>query len=326
MNSMLQPTALQAGDEIRVIAPSRSLAIVEEEAIKRAKERFEALGLTVSISKHAFEIDDFASSSIESRIEDLHEAFSDPNVKGIMTTLGGFNSNQLLSYIDYDLIKQHPKMICGYSDITALSHALYKKTGLVTYSGPHFSTFGMEKGFDYSYDHFQKAVMMREPIHLKPSDHWSDDAWYRNQSDRTFHENDWVIIQEGEAEGTLLGGNLCTLNLLQGTEYMPSLANSILVVEDDAMTIPETFDRDLQSLLHLYDATPLKALIIGRFEQKSNMTLPLLKQIIASKKELKNIPIIANVNVGHTSPIVTYPVGGKTSVRAYGNDIQWIIN
>ncbi|MGE1099278.1 LD-carboxypeptidase, partial [Bacillus altitudinis] len=76
------------------------------------------------------------------RVEDLHEAFRDPNVKGIFTAVGGYNANQLLRYIDYELIKENPKVLMGYSDITAILLAIHKKTGLTTYSGPHFSTFG----------------------------------------------------------------------------------------------------------------------------------------------------------------------------------------
>ncbi|OLS26566.1 MAG: Microcin C7 self-immunity protein MccF [Candidatus Heimdallarchaeota archaeon LC_3] len=108
------------------------------------------------------ENDIFYSCKIKSRVADLHSAFVDPNVKGILTVIGGFYSNQLLRYIDYNIIKENPKIICGYSDITALNNAIYTKTGLMTYIGPHFSTFGMVKGIDYIEEYFKKCLFQNE--------------------------------------------------------------------------------------------------------------------------------------------------------------------
>ena len=135
---------LNQGDEIRVIAPSRSLSYVWEEKSNKALFCLEQQGFHVSFSKHSREIDDWNSSSIQSRVDDIHEAFLDNNVKAILTAIGGFNVNQILEHIDYEIIRQHPKILCGYSDITALLNAVYAKTGLITYHGAHFSTFGFE--------------------------------------------------------------------------------------------------------------------------------------------------------------------------------------
>lgn len=310
---------LKPGDELRIISPSRSLSLISAQQRKIAKEQLEGLGFRISISANSFETDDFVSSSIESRIEDLHEAFLDPNVKGILTTIGGFNSNQLLRYIDYSIIAANPKRLCGYSDITALSSAIYAQTGLVTYSGPHFSSFAMLKGNEYTIEHFRKLMMNDTEIMVKPSKHWSDDQWYLDQENRVFIKNEGpFIINEGEANGTIIGGNLCTLNLLQGTEYMPSLKNTIVFLEDDYESSPVTFDRDLQSLIHQPGFQDVKGLVIGRFQKASKMTKELLTKIINSKEELSDIPVIADVDFGHTSPMITFPVGGQVSLSAYG--------
>ncbi|MBM4177702.1 LD-carboxypeptidase, partial [Candidatus Gribaldobacteria bacterium] len=214
----IYPTKLKAGDEVRVIAPSRSLALLSEETKQIANERFLSLGLKLSFGKHVKELDDFRSSSIESRIEDLHNAFSDKNVKAISTVIGGFNANQLLKYIDWDLIKNNPKIFCGFSDITALNNAIFTKTKLVSYSGPHYSTFGQQLYFDYTFEYFKKCLMFDDKFCLKPSNSWTDDLWYLNQKERKPIKNDgWLIINEGEAQGTIIGANLCTFNLLQGT-------------------------------------------------------------------------------------------------------------
>ncbi len=120
---------LQPGDEIRIIAPSTSMAVVKEKQIENAVSRLNKLGFTISYGKHVYVHDEFFSSSIEERLEDLHEAFLNPNVKGILTGIGGYNSNALLKYINYDVIRNNPKIFCGYGDTTALSLAIYEKTG-----------------------------------------------------------------------------------------------------------------------------------------------------------------------------------------------------
>jgi len=311
------PQKLKEGDEIRVISPARSLAIISQETREIALRRLREMGFKISFSKYAEECDEFKSSSIEHRVEDIHKAFEDKNVKGILTAIGGFNSNQLLKYLDYDLIKANPKILCGYSDITSLQNAIFRKVGLVTYSGPHFSTFGMLKGLDYTIEYFKKCVMESGPFEVRPSKEWSDDEWYKNQEKREFIKNKgFLVINEGEAEGTIIGGNLCTLNLLQGTEFMPSLKNTILFIEDDEESKPQHFDRDLQSLIHLPDFDGVKGIVIGRFQKASEMNERLLTKIIKTKRELNGIPVIANVDFGHTTPHITFPIGGKARIFA----------
>ncbi|WP_210365083.1 S66 peptidase family protein [Bacillus sp. REN3] len=319
-------TKLAPGDEIRVIAPSTSMVILKDAQIELAVQRLTNLGFKVTFGNNAVAHDEFFSSSIDERIEDLHNAFADSNVKGILSAIGGYNSNQLLKYIDYDLISSNPKVFCGYSDITAIQLAIYQKTGLVTYSGPHFSSFGMKHGLDYTMESFLDAVTNDAPYEINPSAAWSDDAWYLDQENRTFHDQSgYLILQEGTAEGKIIGGNLCTMNLLQGTQYMPSLKDAILVIEDDEESHSRSFDRDLQSLLHLPDSGGIKALLIGRFQERSNITEEALKKIIFAKEELKGIPIIANINFGHVQPFATVPIGSRATVRANRGETEIVI-
>ncbi|USG67258.1 LD-carboxypeptidase [Brevibacillus ruminantium] len=346
----MRPQKLQPGDEVRIIAPSKSMALLSEEVRERAQKRLESMGLKVTFGKHVEECDAFTSSSVEARLEDLHQAFADPAVKGILTVLGGHNCNQLLRGIDYELIRRNPKILCGYSDITALSNAIYAKTGLIGYSGPHFSTFGMKKGMEYTLSYFQQSLIgpgadvnvdgksaegvfaegesgvKATPIEVTPSEHWSDDEWYLDQDNRRFITSEgYLTIQEGEAEGTIIGGNLCTLNLLQGTEYMPSLRDAILFIEDDLESSPQTFDRDLQSLIHQPDFSGVKGVVIGRFQEASRMTDEKLIKIIRTKPELQGLPVIAHLHFGHTSPLFTFPIGGRAMIRARGGEVSlWI--
>jgi len=320
---MIIPDKLQLGDEVRVIAPARSMALISDEAKIIANKRLSDLGFKVTFGKHIEEMDDFASSSIESRIKDLHDAFADKNVKGILTVIGGYNSNQLLNSIDWDLIKDNPKIFCGYSDITILQNAIYKKTGLVIYSGPHYSSFGQKIYFDYTLDYFKKACMDKDDYEILPSSEWSDDIWYMDQEKRSLIKNDGLwVVNNGQAEGKILGGNLGTLSLLFGTEFMPDLSNSILFLEDDAYTkgadVVE-FDRHFQSLVQQPNFNKIKGIVIGRFQVASKMTNDLLIKIVKTKKELNDIPVVANMDFGHTSPIITFPIGGEAVMNAGEN-------
>lgn len=313
------PNKLKKGDEIRVIAPSRSMSLLNDKTINIATSRLIEMGFKVTFGKNVNNTtnDDFCCASIEDRVNDLHDAFKDKNVKAILTVIGGFNVNQILDYIDYELIKNNPKIICGFSDITALLHAIYAKTGLVTYYGPHFSSFGMKKGFDYTLKYFKKIFMTQEDIVIEDSSEWSDDLWFLDQEKRNFIENAGIeVINNDISEGRIIGGNLCTLNLLQGTEYMPDLDNTILFIEDDDLVGDEfmrEFDRNLQSLLHCYKNKKVNGLVIGRAQIKSNMTNEKWMNILKTKK-INNIPIIINADFGHTTPIFTFPIGGEVKI------------
>ena len=317
---MIVPPKLIQGDEIRVIAPARSLSLLSEELIQTAKENIEKQGFKITFSENCRESNMFVSSSVKSRVEDIHKAFADRNVNAIFSVIGGFNSNQILKYLDYELIKNNPKILCGYSDITALGNAVTAKTGMITYSGPHFSTWGMKKEFEYNLEYFKKCLVKKEEFEVIPSKTWSDDAWFRDQENRKIEKNEgFIILNKGEAEGKIYGGNLCTFNLLQGTEFMPDISNSILFIEDDDMAgdyFGADFDRNLQSLIHLPVFEKVRGIVIGRFQKNTDMNPEKLKFIIETKDELKNIPVIANADFGHTNPMITFPIGGTLMMKA----------
>lgn len=308
---MLAPK-LNQGDEIRVIAPSRSLAIVRGEIVNRALFYLEQQGFHVTFSKHSREKDDWNSSSFQSRVEDIHEAFLDSNVKAILTAIGGFNVNQILEHIDYEIIRQHPKILCGYSDITALLNSVYAKTGLITYHGAHFSTFGFEIEPEYTEKAFFDCVMKEDNLRLKPSQ----------------NAKEYTVIQQGTCEGTIIGGNLCTLNLLQGTQFMPQADDIVLFLEDDNIMgdyFIYEFDRNFQSLLQTCGTEKIKGVVFGRFDDSCKMSADVIKRIISGKLP-KNIPVMFDVDFGHVFPMITFPIGGRVRMEASANPIIEIIN
>ncbi|MBI96032.1 LD-carboxypeptidase [bacterium] len=320
------PEKLKKGDEIRIIAPSCSAKTVDQKFITLAKEKLESLGFKISFSKNFYEHDLLNTSDPIKRAEDLNQAFSDKDVKAIIAVRGGFPSNELLELLDYDLIKKNPKIFCGYSDITALSNAIYAKTGLVTYSGPNFGSFAMIDGFEYTLNYFIKMLVDDKSFEVFPSKFWSEDRWKKDQENRNFIKNSGPkIFREGKAEGEIVGGNMCTLQLLQGTAYYPNLKDKILFLEEDGCfedVFKWVLDRNFSSLLQQPNAKSIKAIVFGRMQSQSKTTFEELEYIFAKKFKDLNIPIIYNLDFGHTNPMFTFPIGGRCKIDAKAGDFK----
>lgn len=281
---------------------------------EEAKKILAEMGLRVSYGKHVHEVDEFMSSSIEYRLKDLHDAIADSNVKAIFPVSGGTTANQLLNQIDYELIRKNPKILCGLSDFTALANAINLKTDLVTYYGPHFAIFGASNLMDYTIDYFRKCFFEDAPIQLSSSDLYSNSEW---DKEKIVNEGYW-LINKGEAEGRVVGGNFLTLNLLQGSEYMPDVSNAVLFLENKGGESVNDTQNQLQALLNQPNFKNVRGLVIGRFQREAKVSKDRLSKVIKSKKELQGIPVIANVDFGHTIPMVTIPIGG--TVKLYADD------
>jgi muramoyltetrapeptide carboxypeptidase LdcA involved in peptidoglycan recycling len=305
---------LKKGDLVRIVSPSQSISTIDDNLIKIAAKNLEKLGLKVDFSNNCFEINDFESSSIKSRVDDINQAFEDKKVKAIVCARGGFNSNQLLPYINYNLIKKNPKIFCGYSDITALNNAIFARTKLVTYAGINFSTFRKKQYYDYNIDYFKKCLMNNKSYKVKPSKNY-----YEYLQKSSIKNKGYFVIQNGKSIGEIVGENLCTFNLLQGTIYMPDLKNKIIFLEEENISSKNTmymFDRELASLAQQKGFDKIKGLVIGRFQKATGMTNKMLKAVIDSKNISKNIPIIAGLDFAHTIPRFTYPIGGTCKIIA----------
>ncbi|AKK04794.1 putative MccF-like protein (microcin C7 resistance) [Corynebacterium mustelae] len=319
------PKALSVGSHIRVIAPSDSLAPIETGEMGRylsnlATRRLESLGFRVSFSSYARESGRFEFSSVDKRLHDLHEAFADKSVDGIITVIGGTSSHELLPYLNFDLIADNPKFFCGYSDITALQNAIYARTGVVTYSGPHWSSFGMRDYFETTQASFQQAAMSLNSIEWKPSSWFTDDSWFIEQDNRvTEPTSGWWIINDGCAQGTALGSNLSTFTLLNGTRFLPQLAGSILFAEVTAGSSIVEFRRRLFSVLQQPGGDQLAGLVIGRFQKHSTVTREDIEELVSDIPQLSAIPVVANLDFGHTNPQLTFPIGGQVNLRADSN-------
>ena len=324
---LLYPSTLQSGDTVMVIAPSSPGTYVREHVMQTAKQRFDDLGLHAVFAPN-FNSDLFISTpeSIQKRVDDIHTAFADKNIKGIFTILGGHHCNQLLDLLDFDLIKNNPKVFCGFSDITALNNAILSQTGLVTFCGPHYSSFGMLRGFEFTMDAFKKAIMSDKEFDISISPEWSDDPWYRDQDNRIFVKNNGAqVMHTGAAHGNLIGGNLSTFALLQGTKYMPSdFDDIVLFVEDDSESSEETFIRQLNGILMQDFANKIRAVLVGRFQKETNPNISTIYQAI--KNRLPNVPVIMDLDFGHTTPLLTIPTGAWCEINASDNNFEITIS
>lgn len=303
---------LNQNAHIRILSPSSSIERIGGiEANHAAQERLEALGFHLSFSTHYTENDLLGSASIESRVADLHEAFLDERVDLILTTIGGFNCNELLPYLDYDLIKTHPKLICGYSDTTALLNAIYAKTGLKTYMGPAYSSFKMTSLQDYQTQSWLRALTQTS-YDLIPSQKWGSNAWYLPDAEMTFHKTEWKVYNHGQAEAVALGGNLSTFSLLRGTPYAPQETDYLFFLEEAEEENYYDFDRTLAALLQAYPKP--KAVLIGRFPKECGMNEELLLYILDKYPVLKTIPVIYDMDFAHTQPLFTMTIGARVRV------------
>ena len=320
------PAPLAPGSTIRVVTPSLSLPFVVDRGAgdylaRLATSRLTDMGLNVTFGAHVNESDEFYTSEVESRVRDIHAAFRDPEVDGILSVIGGFNSNELLPFLDYDLIAANPKFLCGHSDITALQNALYARAGLVTYSGPHWSTFGMRDHSELTRRSFRHAAFTSEPIEWESSPWYTDDEWFAHQDDRvTEPTTGWWAIQEGEASGTAIGSNLSIFTLLHGTEFLPELDGSVLFAEVTMNSDITEFRRRLMSVIQQPGGEGIRAVVIGRFQKGSGVTREDLESTIESIPLLENIPVVANVDFGHTNPLLTFPVGGRVELSVSAAD------
>ncbi|TMP25949.1 LD-carboxypeptidase [Pseudoalteromonas rubra] len=304
----------------RIVSPSRSAEILSRETTATAIETLAGLGIHCDFAANYIHREVTTAQLILDKAKDLNDAFADPEITLILSTIGGHNANRTLDHLNWDMIQANPKPLCGYSDITVLLNAIYAITGQITYLGPHFSSFGMQQGLEFTLRHFERALQDDTNYALGVSEFWSDDLWFIDQTSRTFIPNPGpIIVNKGTCEGTILGGNLCSFNLLQGTRYMPDLTGAVLFVEEDNLlgdlTLTE-FERNLQSLLSHQGAEHIAGLVVGRFQADSKVDLNDLAELLSSYEQLASCPVVCNLDFGHTTPIFTVPIGGQCKLKA----------
>lgn len=291
---MIIPKRLEKGDVIGVVAPSNPIVGDNIEEIERAKEIITELGYKVKYSKNLFSNTNKYSSTAEEKAEDINEMFADKEVKMIWCAKGGENSNSTFDYLDYNLIKKNPKIICGYSDITSITNVISAKTGLVTFSGTNFKTIATDET-EYSLMEIIKRLGQGS-LELGTS------------------IDSYTTIRSGYAEGELIGGNLSLMKGLVAGKYAVNFKNKILFLEELGIeTGPALVSNHLYYMKQNKIFDQIKGLWIGNYTHESEIKLEDI--LLDTIKDEYNIPIIKSENFGHIERKTVIPIGTKAIIN-----------
>jgi muramoyltetrapeptide carboxypeptidase len=296
MKKCIKPKALSPGDTIGLITPSSSIT---DEKLEKAISNMKMLGLKVKLGKHIKAINGYLAGTDEQRLEDLHNMFADDEVDGIWCIRGGYGVGRILPKINYKLIKKNPKVLIGYSDITALLLAVHQKTGLICFHGPVASADFSA----YTVRHLKGALM--NPQMSYTIDYAEDNNAFTESSYRT------KIIRPGKAKGELTGGNLTLLAAMMGTDFQPKFKNKLVFIEDIGEQ-PYRLDRMFTQILQSSDLHKAAGIILGVFvdcEAKEGSRSLSLMEMFEDRLGHLEMPIIYGLSLGHIKNHMTLPVG-----------------
>ena len=336
LQNLIVPERLRMGDTVGIVSPSSGLAELFPHRTEQGVRMLEKMGFHVVFASHACNRDGWVSSTPENRAQDFHEMFKLNEVRLIISAIGGNHANQILKYLDFELIKKNPKIFIGYSDITVLQYALASQANLRTYYGPCLvSEFG-EYPFmlPYTESWFQKVLMHAHPAGMvKPPIEWTDEFldWFnkedinRPREMQKHYGYEWW--RAGSASGPIWGGAIPSINHLAGTKYWVNSADSIFFID-----IPEgapgesmaqsDIDSYLADLDNLGVFANIAGLIIGRPYKYGEKETSILKTIIEQYTKKYTYPILYNAAIGHTAPIMTVPLGVHVFLDSSANTFE----
>ena len=305
---IVKPARLKKGSLIGIISPASSpddLSTVENGA-----KYLEKLGYRVEIGKNVGQNFGYLAGTDQQRIDDLHYMFKKKDIKAIFCARGGYGTPRLLDKIDYSLIRRNPKILVGYSDITALQMAIMKKTGLITFAGPMLSMDFQSDISEFTEEMFWKILTSNKKF-----------GRISQPDDEKIFE-----LHKGQARGRILGGNLSVFTSLVGTQYFPDLKDRILILEEIG-EMPYRIDR-LLNQLRLHKAfVNIKGVILGAFID-CNEHDPLKKtlslgEVISEYLEGTKMPVVYNFKHGHIRNSITVPFGIVTKINTSKNIIEY---
>ena len=282
------PNRLKKGDTIGVIAPSNSIEPDDNEFIQKSSELFKNLGFNIKLGEFVSSRTLGYSASPSEKAKDVNNMFADPDVKAIFCVKGGENSNSVFDYLDYELIKNNPKIICGFSDSTSITNAITLKTDLVTFSGPTFKSLTSWET-DYSF----KEVIKR---------------FVDKNLELGIKEDNYETLQEGVATGKLIGGNLSLTTQMVCGKYALDFTDKILFIEELGF---ESDPTRVSSCLYYMKQNgvfdKIKGLWIGNYEHPSGYSLE--KIVFDTLSDSYSFPIIKSNNFGHIDKKTVIPIG-----------------
>ena len=282
---------IKKGDTVGVIAPSSKIDKDDLEVINNSVLLMESTGLKVKFGKNAFKNTLGYGATPKEKAEDINEMFKDKEVKMIFCVSGGFNSNSVFEYLDYDAIKANPKPLIGFSDSTSIENAIYAKTGVITFNGPTFKAL-TSWATPYAYEEVAKRFM---------------------QGDMQLGQDDdeYITVKAGIAEGILVGGNLSLTNEMVCGEYSIDFQDKILFIEEFCLeTPPELAANYFYHMKQNGVFDKIKGIWVGNYDG----SVALEKILLDVLEDKYNFPIIKSNNFGHTEKKTVIPVGGKARI------------
>ena len=296
---IIKPPRLKKGDVIGLVAPASTPS--PNEKIEKGVRYLEQLGYRVKLGKYVTQVLGYLAGTDDQRVSDFNEMLRDKNVKAIFALRGGYGTPRLLKRVDYAAARRNPKIIVGYSDLTALQLALFKKIGLVTFSGPMVAVEMWNAMDPYTEEHFWRILTSTKEIGAMLSP-----------------ENEPLrLMNPGKTEGRLLGGNFSLMASLMGTPYLPNLAKSLLVLED-VDEAPHRIDRMFAQLHNAGVLKKISGLILGKFTDcvpsdpaKPHLTV---EQVLQDVSQRVKCPVISNFQYGHIPRKLTVPLGLKARI------------
>lgn len=330
---MIIPKKLKKGDKVAIVSLSWGGAGDGEihNRYQTGKKRLEEVfGLEVVEMPHALKGSAFVAAHPEKRAQDMMDAFRDPSIKGIISTIGGNDTIRLLPYIDYEVIRDNPKIFMGYSD-TTVNHFMCYKAGVRSYSGPCVLMEFAENVeiHDYVVDSVNRTLFSSEPIgEIKNALSWTSDylPWDVAENNKTLRQmtpeaHGYEVLQgTGKVEGQLLGGCIEVLDWLRGTELWPSLeewTGKLLFLEtSEDKPSPDAVTFMLRALWATGIINVIGGIILAKpqgevyYEEYKEI----FKEVIGTQCGRPDLPILYNVNFGHASPIMVMPMGARAEI------------
>jgi muramoyltetrapeptide carboxypeptidase len=310
--AIVKPRHLRAGDTIGIVSPAS--ATFQTVDLQVARESLEALGLKVAVGPHMLDRRGYLGGDDKARAADINAFYGDPSVAAIHAIRGGWGSARVLPYLDYDLIRRNPKILIGYSDITALHMAIQARSGVVTIHGP----IALGRWDPWSIDYFKRVVFDAQPLTYLPKKDISD----KNALAQT--EYRVQTITPGTARGRLLGGNLTVLTTILGSPYVPDFENVILFTEDTHEE-PYSIDRMLTQLKLAGILGKLKGFVFGGCAEctvsEGNYGALTLEEIFNDHIKPLGIPAWFGAMIGHQQPQWTLAEGIQVEIDSVAGTI-----
>ncbi|MCL4109812.1 UNVERIFIED_CONTAM: hypothetical protein GTU68_052071 [Idotea baltica] len=317
------PPRLRPGDTIAVFSPSSPTTVFAPTRFQRAKEFLQAKGFRILEGSLTGKADHYRSGSVQDRVAELNALIHNPEVKAIMSTIGGYNSNSMLPYIDYAHLKAHPKIVTGYSDMTAILQAIQAQANLVTYYGPALvASFGeLPPLVDETYNMFEELLVELPalPYTLPTPTAWTDEwlDWEKQDRPKITQPNQLITVMPGKAEGKLVGGNLNTMSGFFGSKYMPPIEEGDILLLEDCLSNAQVIERSFAMLKLQGVLDRVGGIILGKHEKYDDQgTGRKPHEILMEILNGREMPFLAEFDIAHTHPMVPVPLGIRVSLDA----------